>query len=183
MYAWVDYFSLSRWGKDRQEAMFQSNRAVHQTGSAKASARQQHSDPELERLIRRAYWQDYAVLEALGIATPQTGPHHHQADVNSAEEKGSVTGGLSDHLFREALSDQKGASPSVDVSHDGAAGHKKPGPFGGAFGDGVNRDQGSYASKPAPLVVPMHEFSRKPMYGERWDLQSMIEGFGPSYGP
>jgi len=130
------------------------------------------------------------VLELLGIATPQSGPHRHQADDKKAEEeeeeeeeKGSVTGGVSDHLFREALSDQKSASSSVDASHDAAAEHQKPGPFGGAFGDGANRDQGSYASKPPPRVVPMHEFSSKPVFGERWDLQSMIAGFGPSYGP
>jgi hypothetical protein len=199
--------------------MFQSNRAIHQTGSAKASARQQHSDPSLERLIRRAYWQDYAVLAALGIATPQSGPHHH---TDQAEEEGSITGGLSDHLFREALNDEHakrglnqrpgvsnigGPSSSSTFSIGGSSGgasgvaggggggasvysgldatfdQKRPGPFGGAFGDGVNRDQGSYALKPLPLVVPIYEFSSSPKYGERWDLQSLIEGFGPSHGP
>lgn len=174
--------------------MFQSNRAAHATGSAASSTRAQHSDPALERLIRRAYWPDYAVLAALGVAAPQT----RGAVTDGAA---STTGGLADHLLHEALADHPlapdGLGPGSGLTTSGlpsgllsgaslagqGRGAFRPGPFGGAAGDGVSRNRGSHAVQPPPPVVPAYAFRAEPARGERWDLQALIEGFGPAYGP
>jgi len=57
------------------------------------------------------------------------------------------------------------------------------GPFGGAAGDGFNRDKGSFAKVPLPAVPPEFEACEEPVVGEHWDLGALIAGFGPSYGP
>jgi hypothetical protein len=161
--------------------MFQSNRAAHATGSAAAATQSLHSDPDVERLVRRSYWPDYAVLEALGVAAPQTS----QAGTSGALADRSLNDALRDAL---ATPQRLGAQRQPSAAADGdatpsAAGPFRPGPFGGASGDGMNRDRGSYRVKPPPPVVPAYAFSEAPVLGERWDLQALIEGFGPAHGP
>jgi hypothetical protein len=171
--------------------MFQSNRAAHATGSAAAATLSLHSDPDVERLVRRSYWPDYAVLDALGVAAPQT-------------SQPGASGARSDRLRNDALRDALAAPQSLGSQRQppavadgeappsaaeplaGATGRGaviRPGPFGGASGDGVNRDRGSFRVKPPPPVVPAYAFSEAPVLGERWDLQALIEGFGPAHGP
>ena len=127
--------------------------------------------------MRRAYWQDYAVLERLGLFLPDT--HAGPSDPNGTDPGGGSVGGggLGDHLL---------ALAAGDTAQQGRGGGDEAGlggPFGGTVGDGMNRYAGSWATLPAPAVVPTYTAARAPVVGERWDLMQLAAGFSPAHGP
>jgi len=159
-----DEYGANGWGRLKNQAIYETNGVIHAT-LATDKIRAKHTDPELERRIRRAYWADYAVLERIGLFV---------------RDKSS----LADHLLERQRhgDDEDAASAGLldGADHDG---HILGGPFGGAHGDGVNRHQGSYATAPAPRVPPTFRSQENPVLGEHWADADFFAGFGPMYGP
>jgi hypothetical protein len=163
---WESY-GASGWGKGGGEPMFMTNTVYHRTTGTSNASKASHSDAATEQAIRGAYWMDYAVMEQLGVF------EREEASSSLAESLLTIT-------KQEATQEDKHQGGHEDRN---AEEQRLGGPFGGTIGDGTNRERGSWGVLPRPLVVPTFKAAVAPVWGQRWDLADLIEGFGPGYGP